>query len=422
MPGSIQKGLTLYTDRRLIAILLLGFVSGFPLALSFSTLSAWLSDVGVSKTSIGLFALLGLPYTLKFLWAPLIDQLPIPGLTNAIGRRRSWLLVTQLCMMVSIFLLGSSDPMGDLWMTAFWALCVATSSATQDMVFDAYRVEMLEDDEQGAGAAMVTTGYMIGMKLAGGTLALFLADAIGWFGSYYVMAGLVTLGMATMMLAGEPHRSTPMKKVKSLAEWSRHAVLDPLQQFMTHSGWWIILLFVLFYKFGDAYAGVMTLPFLKDLGFSNTEIGVYLKTYGLAPTLLGTFLGGLMVHKMPIYRVLLICGLLQMFSNLIFIAQAHVGYDTSFLAVTITVENLASGMGTAAFVAFISRLCSVEYTATQYALLSSISSVGRTVLSSSSGVLVDSVGWVWFFGFSTLFALPGLALLLWLHKRHQSSL
>lgn len=407
--------MAVYTRPRIIAVAFLGFASGLPLPLVLGTLSAWMREVDVSRTAIGLFAAITTPYVLKFLWSPLIDQLRIPLLGRRLGRRRSWLVVTQACTAISIIMLGMSHPESNLAVTAFWALMVAIASASQDIVIDAYRVELLEEKEQGAGAASVVFGYNIGMRLVGGALALMLADLLPWATVYALMAVVLGVGTLTALVVGEPEGHEAREK-RSWIEWFREAVIAPFAQFMSNRGWWLVLLFILFYKFGDAFAGIMTNPFLIDLGFSKTEIGVIGKTYGLFATLAGSFIGGALVCRLGTVGSLWVCGLLQMVSNLVFVAQAQIGYDPAFLTVTIGVENLSGGMGTAAFVAFISNLCHRSYTATQYALLSSVAAVGRTWLSASSGWFADELGWGFFFILSTVVAVPGLLLLLYISK------
>ena len=409
-----------YTDRRVIAILFLGFSSGMPLLLTFSTLSIWLAEEGISKTAIGLFALVGMPYSLKFIWAPLIDRLPLPLLTRWLGRRRGWAILTQLALMVGIIGLGSNDPANGAWAMAAWAMFVTFSSASQDVVIDAYRVEILEERQYGAGAAMIVAGYRLGM-LASGAGALYLAEEVSWFWVYAAMAGLMAVGILTILLNPEPGgndadggaalgRADPVQLL-------REAVVEPFADFLRRGGWLAILLFVVFYKFGDSLAGIMANPFYVEIGFSKSEIASISKIFGLGATLAGGFLGGLLVVRRGIMQSLLWCGLLQMFSNLMFAIQAMVGHDLSMLAATIAVENVAGGMGTAAFVAYLSSLCNVAYTATQYALFSSLMALARTALSAPGGALAESTSWVSFFLITTLAALPGLALLWWLMRR-----
>ena len=409
-----------YTDRRVIAILFLGFSSGMPLLLTFSTLSIWLAEEGISKTTIGLFALVGMPYSLKFIWAPLIDRLRLPLLTRWLGRRRGWAILTQVALMIGITGLGGNDPANGAWAMAAWALFVTFASASQDVVIDAYRVEILEERQFGAGAAMIVAGYRLGM-LASGAGALYLAEAVSWFWVYVAMAGLMAVGMLAILLNPEPGRgetdSAAADGRTRPIKWLRDAVVEPFAEFLHRGGWLPILLFVVFYKFGDSLAGIMANPFYVEIGFSKAEIASVSKIFGLGATLVGGFLGGMLVMRRGIMQSLLWCGLLQMLSNLMFAVQAMVGHDISMLAVTIAVENVAGGMGTAAFVAYLSSLCNIAYTATQYALLSSLMALARTALSAPGGAVAESTSWVSFFLITTIAALPGLALLWWLIRR-----
>ncbi|MFQ5958098.1 MAG: AmpG family muropeptide MFS transporter [Alphaproteobacteria bacterium] len=425
-----------YRDRRVMAILFLGFSSGLPLALTTGTLSIWLAREGVDKTTIGLFALVGLPYTLKFAWAPLVDRTRLPYLTRALGRRRGWLIVSQLALMAAIVALGQSNPTTELFAMAVIALVVAFCSASQDIVVDAYRIDLLADYEQGGGAAMYMGGYRVAM-LTSGAGALFLADQMSWGAVYVIMALLITVGTITVLLSPEPagdpralaeegrRRAAAIltrnprlpRAVADWLAWLEGAVIAPFTDFMTRQAWLVILLFILLYKFGDAFAGVMANPFYVEMGFTNTEIASVSKIFGLVATLGGVFLGGLFVTRYGAMRSLLVCGILQMLSNLMFAVQAMVGHSVAMLTVTIAVENFTGGMATAAFVAYLSGLCNVAYTATQYALLTSFMAFGRTVLSSSGGWIADQVDWVTFFVISTIVALPGLLLLWWMMRR-----
>lgn len=411
------SSLSMYLKPRVLAVAFLGFSSGLPLALTLSTLSVWLAESGVDKTTIGLFAAIGTPYALKFLWSPLIDGLSLPFFTRWLGRRRGWMIFSQIMLIASIIGLGTSNPAEQPFITAMWALCVAFTSATQDIVIDAYRVEILEEREQGAGAALIVFGARIGL-LVSGAGALFLADHINWQLVFYCMAGCIGVGMITALLIGEPknHRepllaSEKGSTIEKFEKWLLHNVASPFLDFMKRPAWVVILLFIIFYKFGDAFAGVMTGPFLIDIGFSKTEIAAIVKTFGLGATLIGAFIGGWIVYRFGIIPSLWICGVLQMLSNLMFAVQAYFGNDPYLLGLTISIENLSGGMGTAAFVAYLSSLCNISYTATQYALLSSLTAVGRTWLSASSGWFVEQLDWFYFFIFSTAVALPGLLLL-----------
>ncbi|MDB2414321.1 AmpG family muropeptide MFS transporter [Rickettsiales bacterium] len=412
--------IALYTNPKILAILFLGLSSGLPLPLTGATLDAVLNEAGVTKTAIGLFAIVGTPYSLKFLWAPLIDNLSIPIFTKLLGRRRSWMILTQIGLIISISQLGMSNPAENITLTIFWAFIVAFFSASQDIVIDAYRIESLEEKEQGAGASTSTFGYITAMKLLGGALAFWMSDHISWEYVYFIMAAIILVGIITVMIAGEP-KSVKIIEKKSWLEWLHDAVISPFSDFMKHSKWWAILLFIILYKLGDAFAGKMTTPFLQDIGFSNSEIAFYLKTFGLGALLLGTFFGGIIVYRFGMLKSLWICGILQMISNLMFVLQAYIGYDTELLSITIGVENLSAGMGTAAFVAFLSSLCNISYTATQYALLTSFAATGRTWLSASSGWFVDQLGWESFFILSTIIAIPGVLLIKYMQSFYKIS-
>ncbi len=436
--SGLRAGLSVYRDPRILGIGVLGFSSGLPLALTFSTLTFWLAESGISKTSIGLFASVATPYSLKFLWAPLIDRLQFPVLGRLLGRRRGWMLATQAALAASLVGLGMTSPAQNAWMTALCAVIVAFCSASQDIVIDSYRVELLEERRQAAGAAAVVFGYRVGM-LVSGAGALYLAEFWGWFEVYAFMAALVGVGMLATLFGREPEvvASAESRALEARAEeflaarpafsgafgraaaWLYGSVVCPFADFMQRKGWATILLFVMLYKFGDTLAGVMTNPFLLEVGFTKTEIATVVKSFGLAATLVGAGAGGGLMNAVGLSRSLWICGILQMLSNLMFAVQAMVGHSTAMLAVTIGFENFASGMGTAAFVAYLSSLCNVSYTATQYALLTSFMAVARTWLATSGGWLAENYDWVTFFVITTVAALPGLALLAWMGRRRR---
>ncbi len=412
-----------YRDRRMALILVLGFSSGLPLALSASTLLTWLATEGISLTTIGLFAPVALPYILKFLWSPIIDGISIPWLTRRLGRRRGWMVASQVAVAIAIIALGNTDPKTGIAVVAALAFTLAFLSATQDIVIDAFRVEILVEREQGAGAGAVILGYRMGM-LVSGAGALLIADAFGWAMAYQIMGIGMGVGLVAVLLAREPHpragsvAGAASPGAVSIAAWMQDHVIDPFADFLTRPGWAVILVFIVLYKLGDAVAGVMSNPFYIQIGFSLTEIGTITKAFGLIATLTGAVIGGVIVARIGILSALLWCGMLQMLSNLMFAAQALVGADLGFLTATIGIENLSGGMGTVAFVAYISRLCSFEFTATQYALFSSLAAVGRTVFAAGGGWLAEQLGWFWFFVASTGCALPGLAVLLWMMRHH----
>jgi MFS transporter, PAT family, beta-lactamase induction signal transducer AmpG len=414
-----------YREPRLIAVLLMGFSSGLPLVLTFGTLSFWLAEVGVSLTAIGLFGLVRTSYSLKFLWSPLIDRLPIPFLTARLGRRRGWALTIQLLLALAIFALGRTDPRLDPAATAFAAVVVAFLSASQDIVIDAYRIELLRPEEQGAGAAATQWGYRFGM-LASSAGALYAASFGGWRFAYGLMAVLMLVGMVTVWLTPEPGGILPPEKLpvapsaQRIKIWLMGAVVAPfLDMFERNGGYQLaaIGLFIVLYKFGDALAGAMANPLYVALGFTKVEVATVAKVFGVAATLVGVAVGGVFVARLGVFRALFICGALQAVSNLMYALLVLVGHNVTVLTISIGAENLTGGMASAAFVAYLSRLCSRDFTATQYALLSSLATVGLNVLAASGGYLAQHLGWIPFFVVSTAACMPALLLLLWLMRR-----
>ena len=412
-----REALAVYKDRRQLFILLMGFASGLPLLLTLSTLSYWLAKVGVDKTTIGLFALVGLPYSLKFLWAPVLDHARVPWLSARLGRRRAWALVIQAALILAILALGATDPVSNPWATAAAAFAVAFCSASQDIVIDAYRIEILARHEQGAGAASTQIGYRFGILVAGAG-AITLSDYASWSVIFTALASLVALSMIVMMLAPRPSAESNLTGTRpSAADWLQGAVVAPFADFLQRPGWLVILAFVLLYKFGDAIGGVMANPFYIELGFTGLEIGSITKVFGMFATIAGGVAGGLLVARFGIFPALLAGGILQAVTNLLFAAQAAIGPDIAFLALTIGADNFTGGLGSAAFVAYLSSLCNVAFTGTQYALLTSFMAFGRTVLSSGGGWLADQMDWVMFFVLTTGLAVPGLLLLFWLMRQ-----
>lgn len=379
-------------------MLLLGFSSGLPLALTGSTLQAWLTVSAVDITTIAWFSWIGLPYLLKFLWSPLMDRFSPP----ALGRRRGWMAITQLALAAGIAAMALAPPGGSLWLLGALALAVAFASASQDIVIDAYRTDVLRAPERGMGAAVGVFGYRIAM-LASGAAALVLADQIGWRSAYLIMAALMAVGLATSVLAPEP--AQPAAQPATL----RQAVVQPLSDLFARPGALSLLALVMLYKFGDALAGTLTTAFLiRGVGFTPTDVGVVNKFLGLGALLLGALSGGVLLARMSLYRALMIFGALQAISNLSFAWLAWAGKSYPLLVFAVGFENLASGMGTAAFVAFAMALCNVSFSATQYALLSALASLGRVLFGPVTGALVVWLGWIDFFVITFVAALPGL--------------
>jgi PAT family beta-lactamase induction signal transducer AmpG len=396
----MRDWLKVYGNRRVLGLLGLGFSSGLPLALIGTTLQAWMTTEHVDLRVIGIFTLVGLPYTLKVLWAPIMDRFTPPWM----GRRRGWIIITQLLLAASILALGLTSPGIMPWMVASLALAVAFFSASQDIVIDAYRADVLREQELGAGAATTVVGYRVAI-LVSGAFALILSDYLPWRMVYLLMGALMLTSVLFTFLAPEPsERVVPPKTLKD-------AVWEPLFGYFRRSGAIEMLLFIMVYKLSDAIAGAMTTPFLLDMGFSRTDVGTVNKAFGLLSTILGTLAGGSIIAKIGINRSLWIFAFLQALPHLAFTALALIGKNYAVMVAAIGLENICGGMGTAAFVAFMMRLCDKRFTATQYALLTSFMAVTRVIAGVPTGFMVASMGWPTFFAVSVLCALPGILLL-----------
>src|SRR5499427_1108980 len=392
-------------NRRMLICVFTGFSSGLPLYLLINLLPAWLRSERIDLRAIGLFALIQLPFTWKFLWSPLVDRYALPLL----GRRRGWMLVTQLLLLGSIPLFGLLRPQLDLWTIAYLALAVAFFAATQDIVLDAYRRELLPDPELGLGNAIHVQAYRIS-SLVPGALALILADHFPWQAVFAITALFMLPGIANALLIAEPLLARPAPR--TLVE----AVVEPFHEFVTRSGWQqalLVLAFIFFYKLGDSMATALATPFYIDMGFSLSEIGLIAKNAGLWASVVGGLLGGIWMLKIGINRSLWLFGVVQVVSILGFAWLAHLHQpDLIALAFVIAFEALGVGLGTAAFTAFIARETDPRYTATQFALFTSLASVPRSLINATTGWLVEQTGWFAFFLLCTALALPGMALLL----------
>jgi MFS transporter, PAT family, beta-lactamase induction signal transducer AmpG len=394
--------LPIFTNRRIAVTLLFMFASSFPLPLTGTggTFQAWLKDFGVDIKTIGLLALVGLPYNFKFLWAPLLDRFVPPFL----GRRTGWIAVFLTLLIVTIAAMGFLDPSKEMNLVVVCAFAVAFFSASQDIVIDAYRVDLLRPEERGPGASMVMLGGRLAF-LASGALALALTAVMPWKWVWVSMAACLVIGLATCLFAPSPE--VPVKPPASL----KQAVLDPFRQYFTRDGAVMILFFVVLFKLGDTLAAALLTPFLKELGFTNPDIAAVNKVFGLIASLAGGVLAGGAVSRLGVYRSLWVFGILQAASNFVFIGLALSGKSYPWMVASIVVEQFCGGMGTAAFVAYLIGLCDQRFSATQYAMLSSLSAIARTVLASVTGYLVESLGWPLFFFTTALCALPGLLLL-----------
>lgn len=401
-PLSWQATLRAICHRQMLVALLMGFISGLPLLLTGSLLQAWLADAHVDIGTIGVFALVGLPYSFKFLWAPLIDRYT---LSTRLGRRRGWLLSLQVCLLLAIVALGLTQPALSPRTVALVALLVSFFSASQDIVIDAYRRESLSDQEQGLGASLYVNGYRIGMWVVSGA-GFILADYVPFRVVYLCIAAFMVVGILTTLWALEP----PMADGQpvSLAE----AVLQPFIEYFSRRDALYILAFILLYKIGDIMAGNMTTPFYLDAGFSKTEIGLVVKTFGFWMTIVGSLLGGVLILRLGTYWSLWLFGILQGVSTAGFAWLDHLGHSVPGLAAVISFENLSGGMGTAASIGFMASLTNKKFTATQYALLTSFMALPRTALAAITGYMAQACGWFVFFLFCTVIAVPGLLLLL----------
>ena len=432
---NMLKNISPYLEKKILITLSMGFVSGVPLLLTITLLQAWLTEEGVTKSTIGLFALVGLPYSLKFLWAPLFDYFTI----SRLGRRRGWLLLTQVLLIISIIALGMGNPSMNAWNVALLATLVAISSASQDIVIDAYRRESLTDEEQTIGASAYVLGYRIG-ALAAGAGGLILADHMSYQMVYALMSIVMLYGIFITLIADEPKRyyqpsgfisavynpfveffnryvsiniaSDRLINLKTRTKIARRQILGNVLLVPV-----LILVFILLYKIGDTMAHSLSTNFYLDIGFTKTEIGAVVKFFGLIATLIGAFLGGLISLRIGLYKSLIIFGVFQALATLGFSVLAFVGNNIYLLMTIVSLENLAAGMGYTAYLAFIANMTSKKFTATQFALMTALMSLPRTLFSSYSGFLVEMLDWELYFIFCSLIAFPALIILVKLRRR-----
>lgn len=388
--------------RDTLLLLLLGFASGLPLALTSGTFQAWMTVAGLDLTTIGFFSLVGQAYVFKFLWSPLMDRYSLPFL----GRRRGWLLLTQIMLVILIFAIGCLNPQRDLWFMAGLAVLIAFFSASQDIVFDAYKTDILSADQRGNGAAVSVLGYRIAMLVSGG-LALWIAHYyIGWRSTYWLMSALMFIGIIATLKAREP--SSVVTAPRSIEQ----AIVEPLKDFFSRNNAWLILLLIVLYKIGDAFAGSLSTTFLiRGVGFNVGEVGLVNKTFGLLATIVGVLIGGMLMQRMTLFRALMIFGLLQAVSNFGYWILAVTDKNIVTMGSVIFLENLCGGMGTAAFVALLMTLCNKSFSATQFALLSALSAVGRVYVGPVAGWFVEQYDWPLFYLFTILASIPGLLFL-----------
>src|SRR5580765_7815805 len=434
--GGVKKtsffdALAVYCKPRVLIVMFLGFSSGLPLALSGATLLVWMRESGVDLGTIGLFALVGTPYTVKFLWAPMTDALDVPFLSRLLGRRRGWLIFTQILLMAAIVFLGSCNPATAPGLVAFGALLVATASATQDIVVDAFRVESLPENEQAAGMASYVAAYRIGMLISSAG-ALFLVSGLMGFGldkqtayraTFVAMSALVLVGVIATLLAREPEKSVAAA-AEHLARaressWKRVSTtaIASFSEFLSRDMAIAALVFVMIFKFADTLASALTTPFVLETGFTRVELATIIKGVGFAAAIAGGFAGGFIARALPMATSLWIGGVLQAVAIFAFAWQAVVGRDVAWLTFAITAENFTSGIGTVIFVAYLSALCGNPlHTATQYALLTALFALARTVLALGSGYIAAATGWMWYFVICVAASIPSFILLAWLQR------
>ncbi len=420
-----------YLEPATLRMLLLGFSAGLPLLLVLGTLSFWLREAGIDRTTIGFLSWVGLAYAFKWVWAPLVDRLPIPLLTRWLGRRRSWLLLAQLAVMAGLVAMSFNDPKVALQPVVWGALAVAFGSATQDIALDAFRIESANTERQAALAAAYQTGYRLAMIWAGAGVLWIAARAevanaalyqhSAWQTAYLVMAASMLLGMVTVLLSPEPAR-VALPPAKNLADWLRGALVEPFADFIRRYQWHaaLILALIAIYRISDVVMGIMANPFYVDMGYTKDEVAAVTKVFGVIMTLVGAFIGGVLSMRFGVMRVLMLGAVLSAASNLLFAALSTRGHDVQALIFVISADNLSSGIASAAFIAYLSSLTNVNYSATQYALFSSMMLLLPKFLAGYSGKYVDAYGYANFFNATALLGVPVL-LLVWLASRQAAS-
>ena len=403
----------IYFHPKVLAVMLLGFSSGLPRLLVASTLGAMLTEYGIEMAAVGLFAYVALPYSFNFLWAPLVDAIRLPVLGSWLGQRRSWMLLSQILLMLAIAALALVDPSQDPARVALLALLVAFFSASQDITVDAFRTEYLDKSQYGEGAAMAVFGYRLGMLLAGAGV-LYFAEYLGWQTAYLIMAAAMVVGMVTTLLVRAPAKA---EAAPAQALSLSRLIISPFKDFMARfPAWGWLLGFILFYRLSDGFIGFMTTPFFLQIGFDKPTIAAIAKLFGFGATLAGMFIGGAMIARRGLFTSLWSFALFQLLANSSYLMLSVVGKNEGWLTVAISLDNLSGGMVTAAAIAFMMRLCqNASYTATQCTLLSSLASLGSITLAGTAGWIAQSYGWTAMFGLSALLGLP--CLWIFWHKR-----
>jgi len=409
-------GLEIYLKPQVISMLFLGFSAGLPFPLVFASLTAWLASVEIGIAEISMFAWVGIVYALKFMWAPIVDKLDLPLLSRLLGRRRAWMLCTQFAVLLGLLIISSVNPLQNLNLFAFLSVLIAFASATQDIAIDAYRIEIINNRFQGAMSATYQLGYRVAVLVAGAGV-LYIAAFNTWNFAYKTMALFMLVGVITTLLIREP--SHQPNKHQSTITWFKEAVVEPFSEFFFRNGYWsiVLLLMIGFYRVSDLILGIVANPFFLDVGFQLTEIASTTQVFGIGVTIFGAFIGGLTVAKYEIGRPLILGSILLVITNLFYIFLIGSGPDIRYLILTISFDNFALGFSGSVFIAFLSSLTSRKYTATQYALFSSLMTLPGKAISGFSGQLIESIGWYNFFLYAALAGIPAIIFTLVVVKR-----
>ncbi len=435
---SWREAFSVYLKPRVVAMFFLGFSAGLPFLLVFSTLTFWLSDEGVSKSTIGFFAWVGLTYSIKFFWAPILDRVNLPVLESVFGHRRSWMLVAMAGIAAGLFFLSTLSPRDSLTMVALTAIWIAFSSATQDIVIDAYRIEAMKVEYQAAMAGAYQAGWRVGASLVGSAVALYLAELYSWHIAYMTMGVFVFVGVATVLLISEPERAVTQQTTANeqrvidylennhhpskVIVWIIGAIVCPFADFFQRNGKFAIgiLLFIGLYRISDITLAIMANPFYSDMGFSKIEVANVTKIYGLLMTLAGALTGGVFVVRYDIMRPMLWGAIMVAITNLLYATMVSKGHDLTWFTIIVSADNFSGGFASSAFIAYLSSLTNTAYTATQYALFSSIMTLPAKVISGFSGIVVDSVGYTYFFTYTASLGIPAILMVLWfMHRTHR---
>lgn len=436
---SWREAFSVYLKPRVLAMFFLGFSAGLPFLLVFSTLTFWLSDEGVSKSMIGFFAWVGLTYSIKFFWAPIVDRVNLPVLESMLGHRRSWMLVAMISIAVGLFVLSTLSPRESLTAVALVAVWIAFSSATQDIVIDAYRIEAMKAEYQAAMAGAYQAGWRVGASLVGSAAALYIAELYTWQIAYMTMATFVFVGIVTVLLISEPERVVSQQtianeqrvidylennhKPNKVVAWIIGAIVCPFADFFQRNGKFAIgiLLFIGLYRISDITLAIMANPFYSDMGFSKIEVANVTKIYGLLMTLAGALIGGVIVVRYDIMRPMLLGAIMVAITNLLFVVMVSKGHDLTWFTIIVSADNFSGGFASSTFIAYLSSLTNTAYTATQYALFSSIMTLPAKVISGFSGIVVDSAGYAYFFTYTASLGIPAIMMVLWFMYRNQKN-